>query len=100
MQIQKNIPNLRTYKISQDGQVLTTHSALKIKKSTILILPDSFSMQWRIQDFPLGGRRPVGGGANLQHVHFSAKTKEIDPVGGGGGPAPPWIRQWYDIYFL
>ena len=29
---------------------------------------------------------PVGGGANLQRIHFSAKTyaktKEIDPVGG------------------
>ena len=29
-----------------------------------------------------GGRRPVGGGgANLRRIHFSAKTKEIDPVG-------------------
>ena len=31
---------------------------------------------------------PVGGGANLQCVHFLAKThakmKEMDPVGGGG----------------
>ena len=30
---------------------------------------------------------PVGGDANLQRVHFSAKTyaktKEMDPVGGG-----------------
>ena len=30
---------------------------------------------------------PVGGGANLRHVHFLAKTyakmKEMDPVGGG-----------------
>ena len=36
--------------------------------------------QWRIQDFPLGG----GGGADLRHVHFSAKTyaktKEIEPA--------------------
>ena len=48
--------------------------------------------QWRIQDFPLGGRRPVGG-ANLRCLHFSAKTyakmKEIDPVGGGGAPVAP-----------
>ena len=41
---------------------------------------------------------PVGGGANLQRVHFSAKTyaktKEIDPVGGGARRRrPPWIRQ-------
>ena len=42
-------------------------------------------MQWRIQDFPLGG-------ADLQCVHFLAKTyakmKKIDPVGGGGEHAP------------
>ena len=76
----------------------------------ILIFPIRFSLnyiyvtyheQWRIQDFPLGGRRPVGGGGgtNLQCVHFSvkmyAKTKEIDPVGVGGGTrrGAPWIRQ-------
>ena len=35
------------------------------------------------------------GGTNLRHIHFSVKTyvktKEIDPVGGGGraGGAPP-----------
>ena len=46
-------------------------------------------MQWRIQDFPLGG-------ADLRRIHFSAKTyaktKEMDPVGGGGahaGSTPP-----------
>ena len=48
--------------------------------------------------FPVGGGAPTrwGGGGNLRHVHFWAKTKEIDPVGGGGGRrgAPPrWIRQ-------
>ena len=47
-----------------------------------------YSLQWRIQDFPLGG-----GGANLRHVHFLAKmyakTKEIDPVGGGRALAAP-----------
>ena len=26
---------------------------------------------------------PVGGVANLRRIHFSVKTKEIDPVGGG-----------------
>ena len=44
--------------------------------------------QGRIQDFPLGGAPTlVGGGANLQHRHFSVKTyvktKEFGPVGGG-----------------
>ena len=55
-----------------------------------------YPVQWRIQDFPLGGgRQPVGGGggANLQCVHFSAKMyakmKEIDPVGGARAAAPP-----------
>ena len=50
-------------------------------------------LQGRIQDFPLGGRRAVGGGANLRHGHFLAKmyakTKELDPIGGaraGGVP--------------
>ena len=52
-------------------------------------------MQWRIQDFRLGG-------ADLRHVCFSAKTyvktKELDPVGGGRMlAAPPWIRQCYDM---
>ena len=50
-------------------------------------------MQWRIQDFLLGGADPLGGGANLRCVHFSAKTyakmKEIDPVGGRAQAAPP-----------
>ena len=34
-----------------------------------------------------GGADPLGG-ADLQRVHFLAKTKEIDPVGGGPGGAP------------
>ena len=49
--------------------------------------------QWRIQDFPLGGAPTHWGGADLQYVHFSAKTyaktKEIDPVGGRAPAAPP-----------
>ena len=46
-------------------------------------------LQWQIQDFPLGG------GADLRHGCFLAKTyaktKELDPVGGGAraGSAPP-----------
>ena len=51
------------------------------------------SNQWRIQDFPLGG-------ADLRHVHLSAKTyakmKELDPVGGRGGGAPQ-IRQFFNV---
>ena len=39
--------------------------------------------------FPVGGAPTHWGGANLQCVHFSAKTyvkmNEMDPVGGGGG---------------
>ena len=42
---------------------------------------------------------PVGGGADLRRGHFSAKTyaktKELDPVGGGGAAGAPWIRQCY-----
>ena len=33
------------------------------------------------------------GGANLRRVHFSAKTKEMNPVGGGGAGGAPWIGQ-------
>ena len=40
-----------------------------------------------------GGADPLGGGANLQCIHFSAKTyaktKEMDPVGGGRPLDPP-----------
>ena len=49
--------------------------------------PSANHIQWRIQDFQLGG-------ADLQRVHFSAKTyvkmKEMDPAGGvHAGSAPP-----------
>ena len=44
------------------------------------------TIQWRIQDFPLGS-------ADLRRVHFLAKmyakTKEMDPVGGRAPAAPP-----------
>ena len=45
--------------------------------------------------FPVGGggADPLGGGANLQRIHFSvktyAKTKEIDPVGRWRVPQHP-----------
>ena len=51
------------------------------------------SIQWQIQDFPLGGANLLGG-TDLQHICFSAKThaetKELDPVGRGvhTGSAP------------
>ena len=45
---------------------------------------------------------PIGGGTDLRRIHFSlktyAKTKEMDPVGGGAPAVPPWIRQW--CFFL
>ena len=42
-------------------------------------------IQLRIQDFQLGGGgAPTrSGDADLRHRHFSAKTKEFGPVGGG-----------------
>ena len=52
-------------------------------------------MQLRIQDFPLGGADPLGGGggANLRHGHFLAemyaKMNELGPIGGGALAAPP-----------
>ena len=45
-----------------------------------------------------------GGGADLRCIHFSvkmyAKTREIDPVGGGGVHAggTPWIRQCHCLF--
>ena len=61
-----------------------------IRKQTELFgLENKLTVQWRIQDFPLRG-----GGTDLRHGCFSAKTyaktKELDPVGGGGrAPAAP-----------
>ena len=52
-------------------------------------------LQWRIQDFPLGeGGTKLLGGTDLRCGCFLAKTyaktKELDPVGGGGcTPAAP-----------
>ena len=43
--------------------------------------------------FPVGGVPTHWGGTNLQRIHFLvktyAKTKEIDPVGGGALLDPP-----------
>ena len=52
-----------------------------------------FTLQWRIQDFPKGGRAPVGGGVDLRCGHFSekmyAKMKELGPIWGRAGLDPP-----------
>ena len=60
--------------------------------------------QWWIQDFPLGGRQPVGGGANLRCIQFSAKmyakTKEIDPVGGRAPRRPPGSANDWSMFTL
>ena len=74
--------------IDNSGYVALTRAAFKGRDKCV-------EVQWQIQDFPLGGALTCWGGANLRRVHFSAKTKEMDPVGGGGGTpaAPPRIRQ-------
>ena len=60
-------------------------------------------MQWRIQDFPLGGRRPVGGAPTSDVYTFPLKHmrkgKKLILLGGGGtraGGAPPGSAN--DIY--
>ena len=49
--------------------------------------------QWRIQDFPKGGREPSKGGAWTHNfAQFSKKTawnwKNLDAEGGGGACVP------------
>ena len=45
----------------------------------------------RFTTWGLGGRTPLGGGADVRHGRFSAKmyvkTKELGPVGGRAGSA-------------
>ena len=52
--------------------------------------------------FPVEGAPSRWGGANLQHGHFLAKmyakTKELDPIGGGAPAAPP--RSANDLYVI
>ena len=53
--------------------------------------------QWRIQDFPLGVPRPVGGAPTSDAYTFRwkhmRKQKKLILLGGRAGGAP-WIRQW------
>ena len=87
--------------VAQEAITAILKPLVLIQKGVILVLvmPDLLEMesvvevgiiQWRIQDFPLGGADPLGGGADLQRGHFlvemSAKMKEFGPIGGGGGP--------------
>ena len=55
--------------------------------------------QWRIQDFPQGGRQLP---KMLLFFNFLPKTawkwKNLDPQWGGARPwCPPWIRQWIKL---
>ena len=56
----------------------------------------SINIQWRIQDFPQGGRQLPN---VLLFFNFLPKTawkwKNLDPRGGTRPWRPPWIRQWY-----
>ena len=46
---------------------------------------------------------PIGGGANLRRIHFSAKRmwkwKKLILLGGHAPRRPPWIRQWLGTNF-
>ena len=51
------------------------------------------TIQWRIQDFPAGGHRTIGGDYRPPTRVLFGKTyvkmKELDPAGGGGRPLDP-----------
>ena len=56
--------------------------------SQITLLPEVDPMQWRIQDFPLGGHRAIGGHQPPMWVLFSeniCKNERIGSCWGGGG---------------
>ena len=85
--VHKNrVPNPDEYRYKRDDLS---------KYSFLLNLIVYFSyIQWRIQDFPLGGRRPVGGGHRpLTHTLFGKNVCENERNGSSwGGGVPPWIR--------
>ena len=48
------------------------------------------SLQWRIQDFPEGGREPSRGGVNMPNFPENCmKSKEFGRPGGGVRPSRP-----------
>ena len=57
-----------------------------------MVINHRMGLQWRIQDFSLGGADPLGG-AGLRRgsflVEMYAEANELGPVGGGGTLAAP-----------
>ena len=50
----------------------------------------NYSYQWRIQDFPEGGREPSRGGVNTPNFPENCmKSKEFGRPGGGVHPSRP-----------
>ena len=49
----------------------------------------NYTPQWRIQDFPLGGCRAIGGVPTSNVGAFQRKQKNWILLGGGGAPAAP-----------
>ena len=49
-----------------------------------------YHLQWRIQDFPLGGHRHIGVADRGFLAEMCLKMKELGPFGGEGHH---WIRQ-------
>ena len=45
--------------------------------------------QWRIQDFPRGGRQPPGGAPGYNFIKFSRKLHEIEKNLAARGGRPP-----------
>ena len=64
---------------------------------------DSYS-QWRIQDFPEGGREPSRGGVNTPNFPENCmKSKEFGRPGGGVRPSrppldPPMTAQHFQLF--
>ena len=49
----------------------------------------TYTLQWSIQDFPEGGRKPRRRGANLLFSQFSRKLLENEDILGQMGDAQP-----------
>ena len=91
-----SVQQLGNYLVSCNVQIFP-YVVKEIISNIYWVLVSSFNilhMQWRIQDLPLGGRRPVGGRQPLMHTLFGKNVCEKERNGscrGGGGA--PWIRQ-------